>query len=179
MLSMKETFAYAGAFYMLSKLYFSSLLATLSRREKIRTQMDATSLGIVSVPLQTSNSSGLKGIGSGLVIRGSKSGNESCTSRSAISQQQQNDSEYQVGGVGLELGLCSKSSLGQGHVEINVETDMDPKEDHDFHLRDERTGAAGASSCFNGLKFFIRLRGLKPNVRYEWLPRNVHRLVVS
>jgi hypothetical protein len=94
----------------LHTVYFSSLLATLNRREKIRTQMDATG-GIVSVPLQTSNSRGIKEIGSGLMIRGSNSGDESCTSRSAISQQQQNDSEYQVGVVGLELGLCSKSSL--------------------------------------------------------------------
>uniref|UniRef100_A0A8H8CHG0 Uncharacterized protein n=1 Tax=Psilocybe cubensis TaxID=181762 RepID=A0A8H8CHG0_PSICU len=47
---MKETFAYAGAFYMLSKLYFSSLLATLNRREKIRTQMDAPTGGIISIP---------------------------------------------------------------------------------------------------------------------------------
>ncbi|KAF8204382.1 hypothetical protein K438DRAFT_558916 [Mycena galopus ATCC 62051] len=135
MLSMKETFAYAGAFYMLSKLYFSSLLATLNRREKIRTQMDATS-GIISVPLQTSNSRGLKGTGSNL-------GGESCTSQSSTSRQQQNDSEYQVGGVELELGLCSKSSLRHG-VENKVETDMvqshessvyeDPKEDHDSDL---------------------------------------------
>lgn len=34
-------------------MYFSSLLATLNRREKIRTQMEGTA-GIVSVPLHSS-----------------------------------------------------------------------------------------------------------------------------
>ncbi|KAF7341930.1 hypothetical protein MSAN_02049000 [Mycena sanguinolenta] len=122
MLTMKETFAYAGAFYMLNKLYFSSLLATLNRREKIRTQMNATS-GFVSGPFHTSNTNGLKGIGSELVIRSSKLGEELSTFRSATGRQQ-DDSEYQVGGMGVELGLCSKNSLHHGHVEIKVETDM-------------------------------------------------------
>jgi len=131
MLTAKGTYAYAGAFYMLSKLYFSSLLATLNRREKIRTQMDDTS-GIVSVPLQTGNSHGLKGIG----IRSFKSGDE-------VMSEQQNDSQSQVGGVELGLGLPSKNPLRHGHVEIKVETDMvqihggpgytGPREDHDLH----------------------------------------------
>ncbi|KAJ7116701.1 hypothetical protein C8R44DRAFT_675039 [Mycena epipterygia] len=139
MLTMKETFAYAGAFYMLSKLYFSSLLATLNRREKIRMQMDGTS-GIVSVPLQTGNSRGLKGIGSGMAFNSFKSGDEVSTARSGMSKQQ-NDSESQVGGVGLGLGL--QNPLHHGHVEIKVETDMvqshgssgytGAREDHDLH----------------------------------------------
>ncbi|KAF7341938.1 hypothetical protein MSAN_02049800 [Mycena sanguinolenta] len=117
MLTMKETFAYAGAFYMLSKLYFSSLLATLNRREKIRTQMDATT-GFVSGPLHTSNSRGLKGAGSELVFHSSKLAEESSTFGPATGRQQ-NDPEYQIGGVGVELG---KNSLHHGHVEIKVET---------------------------------------------------------
>ncbi|PPQ93178.1 hypothetical protein CVT25_002838 [Psilocybe cyanescens] len=52
LLTMEGTFAYAGAFYMLSKLYLSSLLATLNRREKIRTQMEATT-EMISVPLDS------------------------------------------------------------------------------------------------------------------------------
>ncbi|KAE9393103.1 hypothetical protein BT96DRAFT_999734 [Gymnopus androsaceus JB14] len=102
MLTMKETFAYAGAFYMLSKLYFSSLLATLNRREKIRTQMNGTS-GIVSIPLQTGNSRGLKGIGSGLVFRSFKSNEDASTARCGMSKQQ-NDFEAQAGGAGLGQG---------------------------------------------------------------------------
>ncbi|EIM86265.1 uncharacterized protein STEHIDRAFT_157766 [Stereum hirsutum FP-91666 SS1] len=36
MLRMRHSFAYDGAFYMLSRMYFSSLLATLNRREDFR-----------------------------------------------------------------------------------------------------------------------------------------------
>ncbi|KAE9393125.1 hypothetical protein BT96DRAFT_979078 [Gymnopus androsaceus JB14] len=142
MLTMKETFAYAGAFYMLSKLYFSSLLATLNRREKIRTQMNGTS-GMVSIPLQTGNIRGLKGIGSGLVFRSFKSNEDASTARSGMSQQ--NDFEAQAG-VGLGQGLDNKNPLHHSHVEIKVETDMiqshessgqvsytGPREDHDSH----------------------------------------------
>ncbi|KAE9393127.1 hypothetical protein BT96DRAFT_924238 [Gymnopus androsaceus JB14] len=136
MLTMKETFAYAGAFFMLSKLYFSSLLATLNRREKIRTQMNGTS-GMVSIPLQTGNSRGLEGIGSGLILRSFKSNEDASTARSGMIQQ--NDFEGQVGGVGLGQG-----PLHLSHVEIKVETDViqshessgqisytGPREDHD------------------------------------------------
>ncbi|KDR77692.1 hypothetical protein GALMADRAFT_278747 [Galerina marginata CBS 339.88] len=114
MLTMKETFAYAGAFYMLSKLYFSSLLATLNRREKIRTQMDGTN-GMISIPLETGNSRGFKGVG----ILSFKLGDEVSTARSGTSTRQQDESEPQVGEVGLE----NKNPLHHSRIEINVEAD--------------------------------------------------------
>jgi len=127
MLTMKGTYADAGSFYVLSKLYFSSFLATLGRRDKIRTKMEGAN-GMVSLPLQT----GSKGIGGGIVFRSFKSSEDASTARFEMSKQKDN-SEAHIGGH-------------HGHVEIKIETDMiqdhgssgktlytDPREDQESH----------------------------------------------
>ncbi|KAH9480945.1 hypothetical protein JR316_0007552 [Psilocybe cubensis] len=112
---MEDTLAYGGAFYILNKLYFSSLLATLNRREMLRAQMHAPTGGMISISFGTNTNTRA---GEGLSVAMDTLGNEGDT---GTMSEIRTKTEMKTMGDPVSAVYNSADQAQAGFFEIKVE----------------------------------------------------------